>query len=107
MLALYTVHVHIHVHVSAQESTGRSLKTVMLSVKDKDITGGPWKKIAVDPQTSLLHPLPLPLGGVIAIGYETIAYYNIDVQHAIDPPVVKVHVHILYHVHVQPNQLYY
>ena len=40
---------------------------------------------------SLLHPLPLPLGGLVAIGYQTIVYYNKDVQHAIDPPTVKVH----------------
>ena len=65
----------------------------MISVKDKEINSGPWKNISVDSQASLLHPLPLPLGGLVAIGYQTIAYYNKDVQHAIDPPTVKVYVH--------------
>ena len=73
-----------------QEPTGRCLKTVMISVKDKDINSGPWKNISVEPQASLLHPLPLPLGGVVAIGYETISYYSKDVRHAIDPPIIKV-----------------
>ena len=59
-------------------------------MKDKDINSGPWKNISVDPQASLLHPLPLPLGGVIAIGYETISYYNKDIRHTIDPPIIKV-----------------
>ena len=60
-------------------------------MKDKEINSGPWKNISVDSQASLLHPLPLPLGGLAAIGYQIIAYYNKDVQHAIDPPTVKVH----------------
>jgi hypothetical protein len=57
-------------------------------LKDKEINSGPWKNISV---ASLLHPLPLPLGRLVAIGYQTIAYYNKDVQHAIDPPTVKVY----------------
>ena len=73
-----------------QEPSGRCLKTVVLSVKDKEISGGPWKNISIDSQASLLHPLPLPLGGLVAIGYQTIAYYNKDSRHIIDPPVVKV-----------------
>ena len=76
--------------VFVQEPSGRCLKTVVISVKDKEINTGPWKNISVDSQASLLHPLPLPLGGLVAIGYQTIAYYNKDIQHAIDPPIVKV-----------------
>ena len=82
---------------SVQEPSGRCLKTVVISVKDKEINTGPWKNISVDSQASLLHPLPLPLGGLVAIGYQTIAYYNKDVQHAIDPPIVKVRVHVYIH----------
>ena len=70
----------------------------MISVKDKEINSGPWKNISIDSQASLLHPLPLPLGGLVAVGYQTIAYYNKDVQHAIDPPIVKVHNFILYSI---------
>ena len=73
-----------------QEPSGRCLKTVVISVKDKEINSGPWKNISVDAQAPLLHPLPLPLRGLVTIGYQTIAYYNKDIQHAIDPPIIKV-----------------
>ena len=77
-----------------------------ISVKDKDIISGPWKNISVDDQASLLHPLPLPLGGVVVIGYETISYYNKDIHHAIDPPVVKVCVNVPMYVYVYIYTLY-
>ena len=63
---------------------------MVISVKDKEINSGPWKNISVDSHASLLHPLPLPLGGLVAIGYQTIAYYDKDVLHAIDSLIVKV-----------------
>ena len=71
-------------------------------MKDKEINSGPWKNISVDSHASLLHPLPLPLGGLVAIGYQTIAYYNKDVQHAIDPPTLKVGTPLV-HVHMYNN----
>lgn len=61
-------------------------------MRDKELLKGPWKSVNVESQASLLHPLPSPCGGVIVVGYETISYYNKDVQHAIDPPTVKVSV---------------
>ena len=73
-----------------QETTGRLLKTTAISVRDKELVGGPWKHVSVESQASLLHPLPAPCGGVIVIGYETISYYSKGVQHAIDPPLIKV-----------------
>ena len=98
-----------------QEPSGRCLKTVVISVNGKEINSGPWKNISVDAQASLLHPLPLPLGGLVAIGYQTIAYYNKDIQHAIDPPIIKVRaqtaavvhcVHIHVHLHVSGLCMY-
>ena len=62
-------------------------------MRDKDKDGSPWKKFTVEPQASLMKPLPLPMGGVLVIGYETISYYNKGIQRAIDPPVVKVCCH--------------
>ena len=84
------MYVYVHIYMYMQEPSGRCLKTVVISVKDKEINSGPWKNISVDAQASLLHPLLLPLGGLVAIGYQTIAYYNKDIQHAIDPPIIKV-----------------
>ncbi len=76
--------------VVVQGPTGRVLKTTEISVRDKELVRGPWKAVSVEPQASLLHPVPAPCGGVIVIGYQTISYYSKDVQHAIDPPVIKV-----------------
>ena len=39
---------------------------------------------------SILWPVPLPFGGILVVGGDTLAYYNRDIQHCIDPPVVKV-----------------
>ena len=57
-------------------------------MRDKELVKGPWKSFSVESQASLLHPLPCQ--GVVVIGYETVSYYNKEVQHAIDPPIIKV-----------------
>ena len=77
-------------YIVLQEPEGRLLKFLSISVREKDKEGCSLKKCAVESQASLLMPLPLPLGGVVVIGYETISYYSQSVQHAIDPPAVKV-----------------
>ncbi len=66
------------------------LKTTEIVVRDKELLKGPWKHVSVESQASLLHPLAAPCGGVIVVGYETLSYYSRDVQHAIDPPLIKV-----------------
>ena len=66
------------------------LKTAAVSVRDKELLCGPWKKTSVEPQASLLHPVPTPLGGVVIVGAQTISYHSQAVQHSIDPPVIKV-----------------
>lgn len=52
------------------------LKTTSISIKDKELLKGPWEKFSVESQASLLHPVPLPLGGVVVLGAFTISYYN-------------------------------
>ena len=59
-----------------QEENGRKLKTKCIAVKEKELVKGPWEKFVVESQASLLHAMPLPLGGVVVIGSETISYYN-------------------------------
>ena len=83
-------HTHTHTHTHTKESSGRVLKTTAISIRDKEFVKGPWKKQSVEPQASLLHPLPLPCGGVLVVGYETIGYYNQDMKYSIDPPTIKV-----------------
>ena len=48
------------------------------------------KPVTVEAMASILWPVPLPYGGVLVVGGDTLAYYNRDIQHCIDPPVVKV-----------------
>ena len=73
-----------------QESSGRVLRSNTISVADKELVAGPWNQMSLESQASLLYAVPLPMGGVLAVGYETVAYYNLDVQLAIDPPMIKV-----------------
>ncbi len=68
------------------------LKTVSISLKDKDKGKNLWKKFTVEPQASMIQTLPLPVGGALVVGAETISYYSQEVQHAIDNPVIKVSV---------------
>ncbi len=79
----------------AQEADGRVLKTFTISVKDKDRENSSWKKFSVESQASLIKPLPLPVGGALVVGAETIAYYSQEVQHTIDTPIIKVRHHRL------------
>ena len=65
------------------------LKTASVSMKDKELMKGPWEKQSVESQASLLHPMPLPLGGVVVLGDETLSYYNKEEKLSIDPPVLK------------------
>lgn len=66
------------------------LKSVAISLKDKDRERNSWKKFTVEPQASMIQTLPLPVGGALVVGTETIAYYSEEVQHAIDNPIIKV-----------------
>ena len=52
------------------------LKTVGVSIKEKELMRGPWQTISVESAASMLLPMPLPLGGVIVVGTDTISYYN-------------------------------
>lgn len=52
----------------------RHIKTYEVSLKDKDFVEGPWSQTNLDNGAGLLIPVPMPLGGVIIIGEETIVY---------------------------------
>ncbi|WOL16215.1 DNA damage-binding protein 1 [Canna indica] len=54
----------------------RHVKTYEVALKDKDFVEGPWSQNNLDNGASLLIPVPMPLGGVIIIGEETIVYCN-------------------------------
>lgn len=66
------------------------LKTTSISIKEKELIKGPWNKISVESHASLLHAMPLPLGGVTVLGADTLSYYNNNQDSfSIDPPSLK------------------
>ncbi|KAJ7544909.1 hypothetical protein O6H91_09G098400 [Diphasiastrum complanatum] len=54
----------------------RHVKTYEVQLKEKDFGEGPWLQNNLDNGAGLLIPVPLPLGGAIIIGEQTIVYYN-------------------------------
>ena len=68
--------------------SGRKLKTAAISITEKELVRGPWEKISVESQASLIYPVPLPLGGVVVLGAVTISYYNKEDKISVDPPVL-------------------
>ena len=43
---------------------------------EKELVPGPWRQPNVEMRASALLPVPLPLGGVLVVGEETISYLN-------------------------------
>lgn len=68
-----------------EDSTSRYLKTDVLSVSDKELVNLE-KPIPVESMANALHPLPT--GGVLVIGSETLACYG-SLHHAVDFPLLK------------------
>jgi DNA damage-binding protein 1 len=54
----------------------RHVKTYEVSLKDKDFTEGPWCQNDVEGGSSLIIPVPAPLGGAILVGETVIVYLN-------------------------------
>ncbi|KAL4189515.1 hypothetical protein AMTRI_Chr08g165760 [Amborella trichopoda] len=61
----------------------RHVKTYEVVIKDKDFVEGPWSQNNLDNGAGLLIPVPMPLGGVIIIGEQTIVYCSASVFKAI------------------------
>ncbi|CAM6089835.1 unnamed protein product [Calypogeia fissa] len=71
----------------------RHVKTYEVQLKEKDFGEGPWLQNNLDNGAGLLIPVPLPLGGAIIIGEQTIVYYNGSVFKAIPirPSITKAY----------------
>ncbi|XP_031500678.1 DNA damage-binding protein 1 [Nymphaea colorata] len=61
----------------------RHVKTYEVVLKDKDFVEGPLSQNNLDNGAGLLIPVPMPLGGVIIIGEQTIVYCSASVFKAI------------------------
>ena len=62
--------------VHVQQCGSRMLKTFTISLKERELVKGPWEPIDVEPQASLLQAVPLPLGGVVVVGADTISHHH-------------------------------
>eukprot|EP01018_Ginkgo_biloba_P031082 Gb_27300 [translate_table: standard] len=71
----------------------RHVKTYEVALKDKDFNEGPWSQNNLDNGAGLLIPVPMPLGGVIIIGEQTIVYCCASVFKAIPvrPSITKAY----------------
>ena len=56
----------------------RHLKTYEVSIKDKDFQPGPWQQTGVEMGATLIIPVPMPLGGAVLVGEQTLTYLNGD-----------------------------
>ncbi|XP_009412027.2 DNA damage-binding protein 1 [Musa acuminata AAA Group] len=61
----------------------RHAKTYEIALKDKDFVEGPLSHTNLDNGAGILIPVPMPLGGVIIIGEETIVYCSVTAFKAI------------------------
>ncbi|KAG1365035.1 DNA damage-binding protein 1 [Cocos nucifera] len=71
----------------------RHVKTYEVTLKDKDFVEGPWAQNNLDNGAGLLIPVPMPLGGVIIIGEETIVYCSATAFKAIPirPSIIRAY----------------
>ncbi|XP_010941529.1 DNA damage-binding protein 1a [Elaeis guineensis] len=71
----------------------RHVKTYEVALKDKDFVEGPWAQNNLDNGAGLLIPVPMPLGGVIIIGEETIVYCSATAFKAIPirPSIIRAY----------------
>lgn len=52
----------------------RHVKTLLVEVREKDASPGPWSQSNVEYGASLLIPVPTPIGGVLVVGASSITY---------------------------------
>lgn len=69
---------------------GRHVRAKEISLKDKDFTKTPWKQENVESHSSMVIPVPQPLGGAVVIGQESILYHNGTNFLAVAPAAMKV-----------------
>ena len=59
----------------------RHIKTYEVSLRDKDITDGPWQQANLDIGASLIIPIAAPVGGVIVVGEQSVVYLDGETPH--------------------------
>ena len=56
----------------------RHLKTYEINFRDRDFQQGPWQQSGVEMGATLIIPVPMPLGGAVLVGEQTLTYLNGD-----------------------------
>lgn len=79
-----------------QDANGRHVKTHEISLRDKGFVKMMWKQDNVEPDASIVIPVPEPLCGAIIIGQESIIYHNGTSYVAVAPPVIAVSEKIIF-----------
>lgn len=72
-----------------QDLNGRHITTREISLRDKEFIKIAWKQDNVETEATMLIPVPLPLGGAIVIGQESIVYHDGCSYAAVAPPIIK------------------
>lgn len=72
-----------------QDLNGRHIKTHEINLREKEFVKLAWKQDNVETEASMLIPVPMPLGGAIVIGQESIVYHDGMNYVAVAPPVIK------------------
>eukprot|EP00798_Chlamydomonas_sp_ICE-L_P003904 gene3904-13974_t len=65
----------------------RHIKTYEISMFEKEFVDGPWSQQNLDPGSSLIIPVPKPLGGAIVVGESVVTYLGGPEQHVFSAPI--------------------
>lgn len=57
-----------------QDLNGRHIKAHEIGMREKEFKKSPWKQDNIEPEASML--IPVPIGGAIVIGTESIVYHD-------------------------------
>ncbi|KAF4521020.1 hypothetical protein B566_EDAN002515 [Ephemera danica] len=85
-----------------QDNNGRHIKTHEISLRDKEFVKIPWRQDNIEPEATMVIPVPDPMCGAIIVGRESILYHNGVGTITASPPVLK-HSSIVCYAQVDAN----
>ena len=56
--------------------SAKHIRTYSINLRDKEFESGPWDHSNLDMGANVIIPVPMPLGGAIVIGEQTIMYFD-------------------------------
>ncbi|KAF6018031.1 DDB1 [Bugula neritina] len=73
-----------------QDTHGRHVKTYEINLREKEFQKGPWNQDNVENEAFMLQSVPMPFGGALIIGQESITYHRGDGQPiTVAPSIIK------------------